>query len=196
MNPKRKHRLRQKAKMERKVNQLCLQMRHQPNDGTAFPVYWGIEQFETKLVPEEYGDDIQYLFDGDIETTFETLNQLFDWLKDNDLNTYPMSSDSVKEMIYEALDLDEAFNTLNIYDDRFRIVEIKTENVILKGPMFLLKDEAKEHIKQNSHNLEANAHTYALHAYRAPDTEALLTYLSQIKSHAVPKTTAKRKYSQ
>lgn len=192
MNPKRKNRLKQKAQMERKVNKLCLQMRHQPNDGTAFPVYWGIEQSETKLVPEGYGDDIQYLFDGDIEITFESLAELFEWMDHNELHTYPMKPADVAEIIHEADSLDDAFDILNTYDDRFRIAEVRTEDVILNGPMFLLKDEAKQHIKQNKHNLNPDAHTYALHTHRAPDTEVLLTYLSQIKSHAVPKTRRKR----
>lgn len=69
------------------------------------------------------------------------------------------------------------------FDDVSSIPEIvyeRDEEYIREDVMFLTKAEAEQHLQNNSYHYGADAHVFAMTAWRAPDTELLLKTIKDV----------------
>jgi hypothetical protein len=62
-------------------------------------------------------------------------------------------------------------------DEDAYIIPTKREHFVRENTMFLTKAEAKQHIELNHYHYTAEAHTYAMTAWRAPKVERLMKIL-------------------
>lgn len=150
------------------------EMKRQNNDGTAQPVYWKIMQEEEVDASDECADGFKLIYvDGDV-VEMDTVSELIEYINDE-------LADSDEESKYEDLleelsmlgehDLDEAHMLVREHDymdsGNFRVVAYSKKDVIKDGPIFLLKEEAKQHIKSNGHHYNKTVHTWGSHAWRS-----------------------------
>lgn len=161
------------------------ELRRQNNDSTADPVYWQVQQ-EEKIDSSDgqaYGYQIVW-HDGDF-VEFDTVEEIIEYLNDQDHD-----DESVDELVEELNgldndDLDEAISCIQFSSidnkDEWDIYAYKKEQVIKNGPIFLTKEEAKQHIRNNRHHYNDTVHTWGAYAWRSPSFEALITLLKSDK---------------
>lgn len=146
------------------LNELQEELKTQPNDGNAAPVFWVIRQYEDQITDSDFGEKTLYAHsDGDC-SEFKTLEDLRLFL-DEEL-------DSIEH--YETLD--EAFDIiLADYNDSgyFYRYEAISVGVIQPDTLFITKKEAQQHIGNNRRHYNSTVHTYAMTAWRSRVVERL-----------------------
>ncbi|QBP91542.1 hypothetical protein E1A90_09800 [Bacillus mycoides] len=119
----------------------------------------GVKEIQLQSTPEdvEYVEDIiKGKIDQELnKDQIEELKDMKEWESGEDLFEF------IKE---------------NIDDNCYLVYEMK-QSFIVPGPIFLTKEEAKEHIELNDYHYTDEVHTYAMTAWRAPKVERLLNIL-------------------
>ena len=159
------------------IARLRHEMKRQTNDGTAQPVYWQVMQEEHVSAGDDYADGWKIIDRSGDYTELDSVTELIEHLSEQFFDEYDDDIPTLQGAMLEALselgdnDLTEAFDIMTRYDyDRridYDIVAYRKEDVIKNGPLFLLKEEAKEHIKRNGHHYNSTVHTWGAHAWRS-----------------------------
>ncbi|PFR93571.1 hypothetical protein, partial [Priestia megaterium] len=148
------------------------------NDGQASPRFWVIKDYRVVPANEEYDSGFEQHFhnDGD-HTEFKNFADLKSFLEEH-FEEEIESDEELKELIEDE---NEDFYYLweyveeNLNDDNFFTKTfVKEESFIVPNTMFLVKEEAKNHLKTNHYHYSSKAHTYAMTAWRSPQVEKLL----------------------
>lgn len=157
-----------------KLDKLAKEYWEQDNCGTAYPVFWQIQDINW-VASYHFSDGDRYtlVYDGETYLVADTLQELFEKIKkDEDDIGFEMP-----EMSYDYIcesDCDE-FVELNEYVSGIFAQE---QEYVLKG-MFLFMQEAKDHLKANHYHYSSKARVYCSHAWRAPKTEQLLRLIKE-----------------
>jgi len=152
----------------------------------AEPRYWVIQ-----ATVKEFGIDSEYA-DGSIlsscdgDNLADDMKEAFDYLQGD--ATESMSEDIIKSMSYDEAsdtisyvdeeneeqvlcDFDDVLTFLN--DDTISISNYRNVEQIYANTMFITNDACKAHIKANHYHYAADAHSYAMTAWRSPEIERL-----------------------
>lgn len=160
------------------LKDLQTELRSQEHDSQAEPRFWVIMDYRTVPTHEDYGAERMMYFhnDGDY-TEFETIEELKGFLWDNDFGDDDEVCDVLKQESISFLDLWEYVQENLNEEGYFTEVPVKEEAFIVPDTMFLTKEEAKNHLKNNHYHYTSKAHTYAMTAWRAPKMERLIKIL-------------------
>lgn len=164
------------------------EMKRQNNDGTAQPVYWQIMQKQEIDASDNCADGFKIVYvDGDV-FEMDTVSELIEYIDEEleDMNQESDYADMLEELsMLGEHDLDEAYSIIREHDymnsENFDVVAYRKEDVIKNGPIFLLKEEARQHIKLNKHHYNDTVHTWGAHAWRSGSFELLHNLLMSDK---------------
>ncbi|EAA0045087.1 hypothetical protein ARP93_13300 [Listeria monocytogenes] len=148
------------------LNELQEELKTQPNDGNAAPVFWVIRQYEDQITDSDFGEKLIYFHnDGDHEE-FKILKDLRDFLYSGE------EYDSIEhcETLDEAFDIILADYNDSGYFNRYAATKV---GVIKSDTLFITKKEAQQHIENNRHHYNSTVHTYAMTAWRSRVVENL-----------------------
>lgn len=145
------------------------QMVTQDCRSTAFPFFYVIKDYKNEFILDESdfcGESVPYFMNDEGRfLTFEEYNK----------ERLEFDEPQLTEDEFENLD--------NIYIGYFREVSFIVENTL-----FLTETDAENHLKQNHYHYSPKAHTYVMHAWRAPELknfiEALLSYF-EVKNERI-----------
>lgn len=139
------------------------EMSTQETDGQAAPRFWCIMDY--RQVPgDEYDSNLAGIYvNGEVYDLDEARGLLIEWdygetVEKLDENS-PLYKDDLLDIFVDQVQEDA------------RLVFSKEESFIVPNTMFLSKQEAKNHLKQNAHHYNEKADTYAMTAWRAPRTK-------------------------
>ncbi len=161
------------------LKELQNELKTQENDCQAAPRFWVIRDYKYDVTEKGYHDRVHvydtYGADGGYEVE-EFAKLILEGGSSCDL-----SSDELDELrsITAEYSIFRESNLLDWFEEKTdaTIVFEKEVSVIKQNTLFLTKQEAKDHLKCNSHHYSNNAHTYAMTAWRAPKVARLLTIL-------------------
>ncbi|WP_416144933.1 hypothetical protein [Planococcus koreensis] len=150
-------------------------------DMQASPRFWVIMDY--RIAPGNADCDngyIQRYWNNGDHSEFADFEELKQFIEDE----YYEDCEDVPDDLQVALEsgdfdglwelIQEDYNEDGYYSETF----VKEEEYIVPNTLFLTKEEAKQHIAWNKHNLSSKAHTYAMTALRAPKVERLLKILN------------------
>ncbi|MGF0347678.1 hypothetical protein ACQR3P_28975 [Rhodococcus sp. IEGM1300] len=153
-------------------------------DCQASPRFWMIMDYREVVGNVDYDDGRNVLVhnDGDF-TEFNDKDDIREhfneYLDEDDENVYSelyaildnenKSYDDAVEYVLENLNKDGHFEELFM----------RQESFLSYNGFFLTKQEAKEHLKSNSHHYTSNAHTFAMTAWRSPQVTEIYRLLHQ-----------------
>lgn len=171
------------------------EMLNQEDDCQASPRFWVIRQEEREYWVEENTNGI-FIYDNDeCDSVFEGefgSDDMKEWFiqfmedrfdeKVQDVDNFVDFSFKLKDNDYYFSDSRELETFLKEdYSLNFNISYYRNIYVIKENTLFLTKEEAKKHLKENKHHYNNTAHTYAMTAWRSPKVEKLFKILENIK---------------
>lgn len=151
--------------------------------GNASPLYYGLQQPFNQIVPDGYGDTIEF-FDEDAQESI-TLEQLWNNFTqeekqemDNDyLDTGVSYNEETNE--YEIANLSDFINHINQSTD-YETFETEIQQRIVTDALFLTRKDANDYLQKYGYNHPKNTVSYAMTAVRSPRYEHLLELLHNI----------------
>ena len=161
------------------LKELQNELKTQENDCQAAPRFWVIMDHEYQNTERGYHDRVA-VYDSDNGESYE-LEEYVKVLKDEENEFLADEIEDLEEILKHTYSressliewVEENCNGIAIYYE-------KEVSVIKQNTMFLTKQEAKDHLKANSHHYSNKAHTYAMTAWRAPKVAKLLSVLENI----------------
>lgn len=162
------------------LKELQNELKTQENDWQAAPRFWVIMDHEYQVTGEGHHDRVS-VYDTNAAESYEIEEYAKSQLEDEDL-----SDDDCITELKEITEGDEYFKERHLIEwveenrDEVTVFYEKETSVIKQNTMFLTKQEAKDHLKCNSHHYSNKAHTYAMTAWRAPKVARLLNILENI----------------
>lgn len=163
---------------------------NQPTDGNASPRFWVIAQNEKIIAPDGYEDGQDLIYDdGEISIMYsasDVLNIINDMVDDSN-GIYTQIYTEIKELINDDSTLEYIFDVITNLSykypkdsilSNFRMESYAVIHKIKENTMFITKEDAINHLKNNSHHYNSTAHTYAMTAFRSPAYSNLLSILS------------------
>ena len=164
------------------LKELQNELKTQENDCQAAPRFWVIRDYKYDVTEKGYHDRVHvydtYGADGEYEV------EEFAKLRLEGGSSCDLSSDELDELrsITAEYSIFRESNLLDWFEEKTdaTIVYEREVSVIKQNTMFLTKQEAKDHLKGNSHHYSNKAHTYAMTAWRAPKVARLLSILENI----------------
>lgn len=80
----------------------------------------------------------------------------------------------------ELSDINDIQEWLNEHGYDYEVISYKIIPKIYKDTMFLTQKDAEEHLKANDYHYSADAHTYAMTAWRSPRVAKLIEILQKV----------------
>lgn len=158
------------------LKELQHELKNQENDGQAAPRFWAIMDHEYQITGEGHHDRVS-VYDTNVAESYE----VDEYAKLQLENNNPSDDDIIE--LGEIMLSNEYFRERDlikwIKENRSEAIIFyeKEESVIKQNTMFVTKQEAKDHLKANSHHYSNKAHIYAMTAWRAPKVARLLSIL-------------------
>lgn len=158
------------------LKDLQTELKTQEQDSQADPRFWVIMDHEYQITEEGYHDRVS-VFDQDVCESYEVEEYAKRLLEDGELSEDETSN------LNSIINGDEYSKEEDLIDwikdncENASIFYEKEVSVIKQNTMFLTKQEAKNHLKANSHHYSSKAHIYAMTAWRAPKVERLMRIL-------------------
>lgn len=149
------------------------EMLTQDKDCQASPRFWVIKDYMISATVSGNEDEMYISSDysdyfGNIEGMVEAIkenHEVFDEYHTDEererFSNISKDADSVLEFVQEH------------YDSEAQLVPVEEISYIVPNTMFITKQDAIDHLKDNSHNYTDQAHTYAMTALRSPKVEQL-----------------------
>ena len=159
------------------LKELQNELKTQENDCQAAPRFWVIMDYEYHITAEGYHNRVS-VYDSDAAEAYEIEEYAKLQLEDENL-----SDDDCIAELKDIIDGDEYFKESDLIEwieencYEATVFYEKEVSVIKQNTMFLTKQEAKDHLKHNSHHYSDKAHTYAMTAWRSPKVARLLSIL-------------------
>lgn len=140
-------------------------------DSQASPRFWTIGDYKWVLTSEDNAERYSVYVPDDGEA--DELESYMQHLKEH--------ADLSEEAWAEEEEIDgpdAALEWINKHvDEEAYLIPEEEVHFVYPDTMFLTKEEAKSHIKQNHYHYTGRVHTYAMTAWRAPKVERLLNIL-------------------
>ena len=152
-------------------------------DSQASPRFWVVMDYKKEPCWSENADEwVVYVpgNGGEYRNTKESILEIIEnhELGDGALGNWEEETEILANEEGGFYDDDEFLDWIKTYiDDEAYLVPQHEVEFIVENTMFLTKEEAKRHIKNNRHHYTSKAHTYAMTAWRAPKVERLLNIL-------------------
>lgn len=163
------------------LKELQQELKTQENDGQAAPIFWAIMDYKWVVTAKGHEDRV-ILYDLDSCETMELDEYVDEILKGERREDF--SEDAIEELEHrvEYDSPNEIYDWIEEFDDSSRYYPVYEEQVSFIAPntCFFTKEEAKSHLKKNSHHYSSKAHTYAMTAWRAPKMEQLMKILETL----------------
>jgi len=174
------------------LEQLQHEMLTQDTVSQADPRFWVVQG-----TIKEYGYESEYA-DGyvivlDCETTIESMEEAYEWLKEKDRDTVYGFEDGLISYYSKKYEENTSLDDLEevceyIEAEKIGIVDIcypyishyKNVEKIYSDTFFLTNDECKDHIERNYYHYSEDAHSYAMTAWRSPQVEMLYKILQTV----------------
>lgn len=173
---------------------LQTEMNTQDTCGNAEPRFWVIKG-EDRVYRSEDDSDGWIIIDHDSPSDIIATNkkELFEYIQDEVLPEVNDEMDNIwvirfdddisiesKKEYFDGIS--EIIDWLNEYTSgKYEQVFYKTVDKIYQDILFLTQKGAEEHLKANHYNYDANAHTYAMTAYRSPEVEMLWKIIREVR---------------
>lgn len=143
----------------------------------ADPIYVGIKDYQFEVRPEDLAEEKHVIYSGESEYDMgEFIEYLFNDYELKDINT-------PKDEIIDSLrDCDTTDNLREVIDKYFSDIDSSDYDIyyvekvghLAENCCFITWADAVEHLKYNKHHYSADAHPYAMTAFRSPQLERLL----------------------
>lgn len=156
----------------------------------ADPIYVGIMDYEFEIRPESHAEEIHVICSGESEYSMdEFIQYMFDDYELKDINT-PKDEiiDSFKDCsITDDLRevIDKYFSDSDIDSSDYDIYYVEKAGHLAQNCCFITWADAVEHLKYNKHHYSADAHPYAMTAFRSPQLERLLEIIKTTEWEAI-----------
>ena len=157
-------------------------------DCQASPRFWVLMDYRDVPAHEEYNAErtSYHHNDGD-HTEFKTTAELKEFLSE-----YYLEYDEhggLKEVLSDNdIEFEELWDYVTEHlneDGYFDEVPVREESYIVPNTMFLTKEEAERHIKNNHYHYTSKVHTYAMTAWRSAKVDRLLKILKDFDWNSV-----------
>ncbi|MDK8188808.1 hypothetical protein QP794_01760 [Paenibacillus sp. UMB7766-LJ446] len=160
------------------------ELNSQENDSQANPRFWSVGDYRWVACSEGNAERYTVFFPDSVEA------HEIDYFLNKVLDKEDLSEEEI-ESLNDADCTDSKFEWIqDNYDSEASLHPEREEHFVRENTMFLTKEEAKLHIKQNSHHYSNRAHTYAMTAWRAPKVERLLKILGEFDFEGICGTAA------
>ena len=148
---------------------LSNEIKTQDNRATRSPYFYQIQEDKEVGVPDGYGEEV-WVRDGEVclRTEEDIKEAVFEW-KEWDLNN------EEHQRRYESL---YSYEIEEILRENYRKVNIDITHTY--SNCFLTYKAYEAHLRLNGHNLN-NPKSFLFHAYRNPEMEMLIKFLSDLK---------------
>lgn len=148
------------------------ELKTQPNDGNASPVFWVIMDYKWTACTSD--DEIERLFVYDSSSVYgdEISSFMTEFIDENEDIDDEIREEGLR--VLENVDWDEMESWLenNHENELLFIPQCRVEKIV-PDTLFITKSSAKKHIELNQHHYSEKAHTYAMTAWRSPVVEEL-----------------------
>lgn len=182
------------------LQNLQKEMNTQDTVSQADPRFWTIAQTERQYHVNDDADGWVLYDVTNNQDIAHTIPELYEWLRDTcipEINQDLVIDDPENRYEIECKDdniiiknpsslceyttLDEIQDFLNtLCFQEYEIIYYRDlKNQIVKDTMFLTQKSAERHLKNNAYNYHADAHTYAMTAYRSPEVSRLYKILQE-----------------
>ena len=169
----------------------------------AAPRFWIVAGIRKNVTAPEYSDGVWLVSDAEevadgLEESVEYFQNLVEdnitiIREDTTFVSYKVIKvDDENEIVYEQRcitdieDLISAFVDLDVVEENeYHTVYYKNEHYRYPDTMFLTNRSCKEHIAANRHHYDANAHSYAMTAWRSPEVKRLWEILDKINWESI-----------
>lgn len=160
------------------LKELQTELKTQEHDCQAAPRFWVIMDHVYQITAEGYHDRVS-VYDPNGSESYEIGQYAKSLLEDEDSDLTSEAISELKSIMadYEDFDENELIEWIESNCDDLTVFYEKEEGVIKQDTFFLTKQEAKDHLKSNSHHYSSKAHTYAMTAWRAPKVARLFSIL-------------------
>lgn len=156
----------------------------------AAPRFWVVRGTVKEYgYDKEYADTYELVCDKEDFSTIDNMEDAFYWLLNEERIACRFYKDS-DEIIFddengEEIECIQDLETLSEYlvdnhDLECYIVYYKEVEKNFENTMFLTIEECKKHIELNHYHYPADAHSYAMTAWRAPKVERLFSILEKM----------------
>lgn len=151
----------------------------QSNDGTADPLFWGVIEEHTHIVPDGYGDS--YKIFGASEGENFSLEEFVDYVS-NIINTDYEGEELEKE--WENIDKTYPYEVVDFFNDNLEgdaeLLEIATyDELSHTANCFITKKACQEYINKYGYN-HNKPRTWAMCAYRNYEYGRLISILKNL----------------
>lgn len=155
------------------LKELQMELKTQDNDAQASPRFWTVGDYRMVNCAEGFEDDFvinlpELDFSGSLEEIKELITDRTEE-GDEELQEYVEEHGELKDWEEDVV-LDYLRDNV---DNSVSVITVREEHFVVENTMFITKEEARLHIKQNSHHYSPRVHTYAMTAYRASKVERL-----------------------
>ena len=163
------------------------EMTTQDTVGQASPRFWVVGDYEWRPVPTGTGEVytiFSFEVNEDTSLTYEDMaSQLIEMLEqgyeDEQLEERLISElkQAIEGDLHMEATIQEALDELGF---EYSVHEERLVHFAHPNTMFLTNREAEEHIQRNKHHYGADAHPYAMTAWRSPEVAKLLEILETV----------------
>lgn len=162
------------------LKELQKKLKEQDIDGQASPGFWVIYDYKGIPTCKDFTDRTvlhvpEYCRSYRIENVYslvEELNEEDSFLDEDELK-------NIKNKI-DSKDLEGLLEWFQDHvDENSRIVNIWEEGFVVPNTMFITKEDAYNHLKDNHYHYTKKAHIYAMTAHRSPTVKKLWNILEQ-----------------
>lgn len=143
----------------------------------ADPMYFGIMTYDWVATADGCGEEYRVIVDSEYD---ESLEELADNLIDDYGVKEGMSEDKARLKIRNCRYTDDLqcvirkyFSDEDVDAEDFTLYEARRVGTLVGGAMFLTCEDALKHLEANKHHYSADAHIFAMTAFRSPSYERL-----------------------
>ena len=141
-------------------------------------------QKEVIIAANEDSDEFEYILEEDSTRSLKSYRFLkIDKSCDKNDEDYTEGDEILEEYNYidNIEELIEALNDLGLIEDgEYTVGYYRNEHHIYPNTMFLTNRNCKKHIELNYYHYDADAHSYAMTAWRSPEVEKLWDILQKV----------------
>lgn len=181
------------------LQKLQKEMNTQDTVCQADPRFWVIAGIEKTCRCDDDSAENYCLYDSDacetvadtLEDTLEYINQTLEENESEYMLT-PASrfglcdvkiQDECEETLYNINDFNDWLHRATL--EQYELIGYRMTEKIYRDVMFLTEKDAAEHLRKYHYNYDAEAHTYAMTAYRSPRVEELYKILQTVDFNAL-----------
>ncbi len=153
----------------------------QDTDGQARPRFWVIGDYRWEPVPEGYSDEHMVCLPE--EGSYDTLSQVFleNIKEEAEWRDIEVTKEFLEDLKEISCDVTLTDFLKKYFEDGAYLIPVTKEHYIIPNTFFITKQDAKDYLEKQAHNLSPDAHTYAMTALHSPKYRKLAELIMELE---------------